>query len=245
MNETKIKKLCGVTAFKKGKAYFQADKVILHSFQQDSTVIKASVKAGDDFDVLVKAAPGGKVVATCTCPQVSFVQTYCQHIAAVLFAVEEKQQVEDQLAAKMLDLFGNRATLPTGKQLHFDKRQMFQMEFTCRPVYQTEGEYAFGIQLRVGSQTLYPVSHITKFLSAIERKEPFEYAPGLIYTPERFSFPKETDDVLQFLMKSQRVKSKAAIQDGLLLISASDWEQLLPLLKKAPAVRLMHGGEYL
>ena len=90
MNETKIKKLCGVTAFKKGKAYFQADKVNLHSFQKGSSVIEASVKAGDDFDVLVKAAPGGKIVATCTCPQVSFVQTYCQHIAAVLFAIEEK-----------------------------------------------------------------------------------------------------------------------------------------------------------
>ena len=77
----------------------------------------------------------------------------------------------------------------------------------------------------------------------MESREPFEYAQGLIYTPELFSFPRETDEVLQFLMKSQRVKSKAALQDGLLLISASDWEQLLPLLKKAPAVRFMQGGQ--
>lgn len=243
MNETKIKKLCGVTAFKKGKAYFHTDKVNLHSFQKGSSVIEASVKAGDDFDVLVKVAPGGKIVATCTCPQVSFVQTYCQHIAAVLLAIDEKQQVEDQLAAKMLSLFESRSATPTGKQLHFDNRQTFHMEFTCRPVYQTEGEYAFGIQLRIGSQTLHPVSHIAKFLSAMESREPFEYAQGLIYAPELFSFPRETDGVLQFLMKSQRVKSKAALQDGLLLISASDWEQILPLLEKAPAVRFMQGGQ--
>ena len=156
MNETKIKKLCGVTAFKKGKAYYQAEKVNLHSFQTGSSVIEASVKAGDDFDVLVKADPGGKIVATCTCPQIGFVQTYCQHIAAVLFAMEEKQQVEDHLAAKMLDLFENRSIHPTGKQLHFDKRQTLHVEFTCRPVYQRDGEYAFGIQIRVGFQALYP-----------------------------------------------------------------------------------------
>lgn len=60
MNESKIKKLCGITTtFKKGKAYFQADKVNLHSFQKGSSVIEASVKAGDDFDVLVKGTPNG------------------------------------------------------------------------------------------------------------------------------------------------------------------------------------------
>lgn len=243
MNETKIKKLCGVTAFKKGKAYFQADKVKLHSFPKDSSVIDASVKAGDNFDVMVKAAPGGKIVATCTCPQVSFVQTYCQHIAAVMIAIVEKQQVEDYLAAKMLDLFEGRTSRPTGKQLHFDKRKPFHVEFTCRPVYQSEGEYALGIQIRMGSHSLYSVSHITKFLSALETREPFEYIKGLMYVPELYSFPRETDEVLQFLMKSQRIKSKAALQDGIMLISASDWEQLLLLLKKAPAVKFIHGGQ--
>jgi hypothetical protein len=34
MNETKIKKLCGVTSFKKAKAYSQAEKVILRSFKK-------------------------------------------------------------------------------------------------------------------------------------------------------------------------------------------------------------------
>ncbi|GGA33875.1 DEAD/DEAH box helicase [Psychrobacillus lasiicapitis] len=243
MNETKIKKLCGVTAFKKGKAYFQAEKVNLHPAKKESTVINANVKVGDGFDVMVKAAPGGKIVANCTCPQISFVQTYCQHIAAVLLSIEEKQQAEDHLAAQMLELFENKSSAPTGKQLHFDKRQTLHVEFTYRPVYQTEGEYTFGIQLSIGSRKLHPVSHIAKFLSAMESREPFEYAPGLIYTPELFSFPRETDEVLQFLMKSQRIKSKAALQEGLLLISASDWEQLLPLLEKAPAVRVMHGGQ--
>ena len=50
MNETKIKQLCGITAYKKGKTYYQAGKVNLDSFQEDNPEIKASVKAGDDFN---------------------------------------------------------------------------------------------------------------------------------------------------------------------------------------------------
>lgn len=243
MNETKIKQLCGVTAFKRGKTYYLAGKVNLHSFQADDPVIKATVKAGDDFDVTVKTGQNGKIVATCTCPPIVFVHTYCQHIAAVLLAIEEKQQVENHLTTRMLDLFEKRSMQPSGKQLHFDNRKTLHVEFTCRPVFQSDGEYAIGVQMRAGTHALQPISQLAKFLDAVERREPFEYSRGLLYAPELYSFPRETDEVLQFLIKSQRVKSKVVLQDGLLLISASDWEQLLPLLTKAPAVRFMQDGE--
>ncbi|TQR18651.1 DEAD/DEAH box helicase [Psychrobacillus vulpis] len=239
MSETKIKKLCGVTASNKGKTYYQTGKVNLHSYQQDSLEIEASVKAGDDFDVTVKAGSDGKVTAVCTCPPIGFVNTYCQHIAAVLFAIEEKHQVEKHLAARMLDLFENRSLHPTGKQLHFDKRQTLHVEFACQSVFLGEGEYVFGIQMRAGTNALNEIACITKFLDGIGQREPFEYAPGLLYAPELYSFPRETDEVLQFLMKSQRVNIKDLSQEDLLLISASDWEQLLPLLAQAPLVRFM------
>ncbi|WP_391206593.1 SNF2 helicase associated domain-containing protein [Psychrobacillus sp. L4] len=242
MSETKIKQLCGVTAFKKGKAYYQAEKVNLHSYQASSAVIEASVKAGDDFDVTVQTGPNGKIVATCTCPPIGL-HTYCQHIAGVMLALQEKQQVEEHLVDRMMDLFGGETLPPTGKQLHFDNRQTLHVEFTCRPVFQGDGEYAIGIQMSAGSQSLQPISHIANFLHAIENREPLEYARGSLYAPELYSFPRETDVVLQFLIKSGRVKSKVALQEGLLLISASDWEQLLLLLTEAPAVRFMQDGE--
>lgn len=244
VNEKKIKQLCGITAFKKGKAYYQAEKVNLPSFQVDNSVIQASVEVGDNFDVTVKAGPNGKILATCTCPPIGFVDTYCQHIAAVLLAIEEKQRAENYLATRMLDLFKNQSFQPSGKQLHFDKRQTLHVEFTCRLVFQGEGEYAFGLQMRVGTQVLHSIPYVANFLDAIERREPFEFARGSIYMPELYSFSRETDEVLQFLIKSQRVKSKVVLQEGLLLLSASDWEQLLPLLTKAPAVRFKQSGKF-
>ncbi|WP_144510449.1 DEAD/DEAH box helicase [Bacillus sp. FJAT-22090] len=242
MNEKEIKKICGVTAFKKGKAYHQAGKVNLHSFQPGNSVIEANVKAGDDFHVIIKTNMDGKIDASCTCPPIEFIKTYCQHIAAVLLAIEEKQRIDEHLADRMLDLFENRSLHPTGKQLHFDERQTLYVEFICRPIFQGDGEYAFGIQMEIGLHSLKPILHIAKFLSAIERRENFEYARSMWYSPELFSFSRETDEVLQFLIKSQQVKSKVALQEGLLLISASDWEQLLPLLTKAPAVKFMQNG---
>lgn len=236
MNEAKIKKLCGVTAFKKGKSYYQAGKVDLHSFKPEDSILKATVHAVDDVEVMVVADSDGKVGGTCTCPPIGFVKTYCQHIAAVLFVVEEKE-TEERLATRMLDLFENQAVHPTAKQLHFDERQTLHMEFICGPVLLETGGYGFGIRMNVGPNTLHSISNVKDFLYSIEKKEPFEYSSGQYYVQEIYSFPKETDAVLQLLLKGQHEQT---VQADTLLISASDWDQLLPLLTKAPLVRFEH-----
>ena len=109
---------------------------------------------------------------------------------------------------RMLDLFENRSVHPTGKQLHFDERQTLHVEFTCRPFFLGDGEYVFGIQIRVGPNELHSIPNIKGFLTTIGQQEPFEYAPGLNYAQELYSFPRETDEVLQLLMKSQRVTNE-------------------------------------
>ena len=239
MNETKIKKLCGVTALKKGKSYYQSGKVHLHSYQPDDSVIKATVNAAEDVEVMIVADSEGKVGGTCTCPPIGFVKTYCQHIAAVLFVVEEKE-TEERLASRMLDLFQNKSIHPTAKQLHFDKRKTLHIEFICRPIPLKEnGDYGIGIQLKVGPNTLYSISNIKDFLRNIEKKEPFEYATEQYYTQEVYSFPKDSDAVLQLLLKGQH---EQILQADTLLISASDWDQLVPMLTRAPLVRFIQEG---
>ncbi|NME06355.1 DEAD/DEAH box helicase [Psychrobacillus sp. BL-248-WT-3] len=244
INEKKIKELCGITAFKKGKAYFLADKVHLHPSPKDEKVMKATVKAGENFIVTIKADSVGEIVATCTCPPVGFVSTYCQHIAAALISLDEKQRMDGYLAERMLNLFEKKTSPPTGKQLHFDERKILEMEFTCCTVPLEGGAYGFGIQLTVGPEPFQEIKQVAKFLYEMERRRPFEYSPGYFYAPEVFSFTRETDDVLQILMKSQRVNSKALIQDDILLMSATDWDRLLPLLIKAPRVKFLHDDFY-
>src|SRR5690606_26677611 len=64
------------------------------------------------------------------------------------------------------------------------------------------------------------------------------------YLPGRHSFTKETDNVLQFLIKSRRLKSRIVLQEEMLLVSALDWEQLLPLLSAAPKVGFLQDGHF-
>ncbi|MGE7625413.1 SNF2 helicase associated domain-containing protein [Viridibacillus sp. NPDC096237] len=238
-NETNIKNLCGEVAFKKGKSYYQTGKVNVHSFQQGDSIIEACVKAGADFDVTVEVDSDGEIAAKCSCPPIGFVKTYCQHIAAVLLAIEETQQIENALANRMLGLFEKKTKQPSAHRLHFDNRQSLNVEFTCLPVLLNNEEYIFGIQLRVGINALHDITNVSQFLKRLELREPFEYSPGLIYVPEHHSFPRESDDILQFLIRSQRVKSNMDLHDEMILISATDWEQLIPLLTKASAVRFM------
>lgn len=243
LTDTKIKKLCGMTAYKTGKSYYRAGKVEFVPSDASETQTEAVVKTGENFHVTVKHEASGDISAQCSCPPVGFVPTYCQHIAAVLIAIEDRQ-TGNPLASRMLGLFDDGSMPPSAKQLHFDRRQLLHVEFTCRPVFLRGGEYGFGIQLRAGFTALENILDIPQFLAAVELREPVEYAPGFTYLPDRHSFTKETDNVLQFLVKSRRLKSKIVLQEEMLLVSALDWEQLLPLLSAAPKVGFLQDGQF-
>ena len=243
LTELMIKEVCGMAAYKKGKVYYQANKVRLHANSIDDATIKATVKAGEDFSVSIRQVEHNKLVAECSCPPVGFVKTYCQHIAAVLLAAKDAQAAQSPLAEQVLSLFGNHQGRPTGKQLHFDTRQTMAVEFTCFPFLLNDLEYGIGLRLQAGIGELQPVSNMMSFLKKIERKEPAKINDGSIYNPEMHNFNRETDAVLQFLIKSSRIPSVQNDWNDRLLISVSVWLQLLPLLQQAPHVKVEQGGK--
>ncbi|HSP21504.1 MAG TPA: DEAD/DEAH box helicase [Planococcus sp. (in: firmicutes)] len=238
INDRLIKKLCGDAAYKKGKAYFLAGKVEL--MPQTEERAEARVYIGEVFTVTVKPAADGSLEASCSCPPVGFVKTYCQHIAAVLLALEERQKAEQPLADRMLGLFDNQPKRPSGKQLHFDGRQTINVEITCVPVSLGDAGNGFGIRLAAGQVGLQEIAEPWTFLQYVGQREIGEFAPGSIYNPERHNFIRETDAVLRFLVKSQPLGP--VTEEETLLISAAAWELLLPLLEAAPAVKFMQDG---
>ena len=238
INEAKIKEACGVTAYKKGKSYFQAGKVILRSISNEHSIVQATVLAGEEFDVKVQDGPKGQIVATCSCPPVGFVKTYCQHVAAVLFAIEDYQQMDDFLATRMMNLFDNKTKHPTGRHSHFERRKPLDLEFTCHPIEEEEG-YIIEMELGIGTHLFYPIENIEYFFHSLQTDEPYKFGPGFTYSPEVYSFPKETDEVLQLLLKCWRGN-----QENMILITPSDWEHLLPLLAKAPFVQFNQNGHF-
>ncbi|MDN7245406.1 DEAD/DEAH box helicase [Planococcus shenhongbingii] len=240
LDKTKIKKLCGDAAYKKGKSYFLSGKVELEPRQKKSPSITGTVKAGSLFQVTVQSDFDEQIEATCSCPPVGFIKTYCQHIAAVLLAIEEQQRAKNPMADRMLGLFGNQPVQPSGKQLHFDKRQTLHVEFLCSPIDLGAAGFVIGVRLNVGDNSLERIEEPLEFLRKVGMRQPFEYCTGRIYNPERHNFSRETDAVLRLLTKMQPIKADLA--KGALLISAAEWEMLLPLLEAAPAVAFEQNG---
>ncbi|TWT06316.1 helicase SNF [Planococcus sp. CPCC 101016] len=241
LNETKIKKLCGQAAYKKGRTFLQAGKIQLMPDPADDRLIKGSITGRNEFHVSVKQEQSGEVLASCSCPPVGFVTTYCHHIAGVLLAIDDMQQRENP-AAKMLDLFARQTAGTKGRPRYFDKRQSFQVEFSFLPVLLDKAGYVFGLRIAGGTEELKPISDIVEFLNAVKREEPYSESPGVHYSPQDHRLQDETEKVLDYLSKTLVSADGSEQEAGLLVIAASDWERLLPLVQVAPKVKLVGTG---
>lgn len=241
LNEAKIKKLCGLAAYKKGANLNMAGKITIQKDSADDLSITAKVHGRNEFQVHVKQGEAGEILASCTCPPVGFVTTYCHHIAGTLLAIDEMQQRENPMAA-MLDLFGQK-TKPRGNRRYFENRQLVHVEFTCIPMRIEDGGFAIGLKLNAGTEKLSQIESVREFLTSIEQGEPYKNSAGFSYQPELCSFDGKTEAVLQFLIKSQRIQDNSAISKDVRLVSPSDWDRLVPLLQHAPKVRVVQGGK--
>ena len=92
LSEAMIRKLCGNTSYKKGKAYYETGKVNIQNYRIDSSIIEADVLGRDGFHVAVTHDGNGDIHAECTCPTLASVNNYCQHIAAVLLCMKDIQK---------------------------------------------------------------------------------------------------------------------------------------------------------
>lgn len=241
LNETKIKKLCGQTAYKKGRAFIQAGKIRLMPDPDDDRQIKGIVTGRNEFHINVRQEEDGEILASCSCPPVGFVKTYCHHIAGVLLAIDDMQQRENP-TMKMLDLFARKTAGTKGRRQYFDKRQTLQVEFSILPVLLDGTGYVFGLRLAAGTGKLEPAGNIGDFLEAVRTEESYSESSGFSYSPQNHRLEEETEKVLDYLAKTWITGAGRAEDADLLVLAASDWERLLPLLQAVPYVKLVGAG---
>lgn len=241
LNEPQIKKLCGQVAYKKGRAFLQAGKIRLTPDPHEDRLIKGVVIGRNEFHVSVKQESDGEILASCSCPPVGFVKTYCHHIAGVLLAIDDMQQRENP-TAKMMDLFAHQRAGTKGRRQYFDKRQMLQVEFSFLPVLVDGMGYMFGLRLAVGTGGLEPIGNIGDFLDALRTEEPYTESLGFHYSPQDHRLQEETETILTYLAKTRSTGTGKRGEADLVVLAASDWERLLPLLQAAPNVKLVGVG---
>ncbi|MEY9868865.1 SNF2 family DNA or RNA helicase [Peribacillus sp. B2I2] len=259
LNQKIIKDMCGAVSFKRGEAFHRANKVTFESYRPDGC--EATVKGKEDFHVKIEVDAVGGFQTKCSCPTLASFQRDCQHIAAVLLSVYDHQRdgtinvprsdasANDKLSEGLLTLFNNQPVRKSGHQRHFEKRKMIDAEFTCKPVRIGTDQYMLGMEMKIGS---FNVANVREFLKRVKEGKPAQVSLAFIYDPELHCFQNEMDSVLQELItvvSDERVyvdalvdKSEYTLDKHLLLLPPSSFQRLVPILERAPLVKLSHGS---
>ncbi|WP_338786985.1 SNF2 helicase associated domain-containing protein [Metabacillus sp. FJAT-53654] len=263
LNHKIIIEKCGSAAFKRGDAFYRANKITFEYFSHEGC--EATVSGTEDFYVTVDQEKGGDFHTKCSCPKLASFQKDCQHVAAVLLSIYEHQcngtipisrnnnQSEStknsSLSNDLLSLFNEQPLRASGHQRHFENRQVLDTELLCKLVTLGKGRHMFGIEMKIGPIN---VQNIRGFLEHVKTGRPFLLSKLFTYNPNLHCFQKETDEVIKQLIQiiyDEKMYLAALPETAdyvshnhLLVIPPSSWDKLFPLLEKAPSAKLENDG---
>ncbi|SHF94799.1 DEAD/DEAH box helicase [Ornithinibacillus halophilus] len=248
LSQIAIKERCGAVSFKRGDAFYRNGKVSFEEISTDS--VQAIVQGVEDFHINIEKNRKG-FSATCSCPSLSSFSKDCQHIAAVLIALQEEQIVEPasietsdgELSSDLLTLFDSSPIPSSGPQMHFENRSVMQVKFFCKVITIDHDNFMFAIELMVNSKR---IEDVRGFLEDVK-----EGRNHLDYDPKRHFFDEKSDAVIRQLihvMEDEKVyyrampsKAKYQSNKATLPIPSSAWKQIEPLLLHASHVILQYG----
>lgn len=244
--------MCGTVSFKRGDYFYRSNKVVFEEYSDNRC--RATVIGEEKFHVTVETGMSGGIHAACTCPKLASFDKDCQHIAAVLIAINENQRLgttpdipKSELTKGLLTLFNNQPVRSSGHQLHFEKRTVLDVEFICRPVPAGNRRFIFGMEMNIIGAA--EVENIRAFLEKVMESQPAVLSDLFTYDSNQQCFSNTDDAVIQQLIQVIRdekvygASPLGKVNDQMLLIPSASWERLLPLLLKAPNVKLKHDGQ--
>lgn len=240
---------CGNVSFKRGEDFYRSKKVTIEHYEPD--YCEGVVKGMEAFHVTVKTEKDGKLQTTCTCPKLASFSKDCQHIAAVLIAISERQKqgtdgIQQHLTEGLRTLFTNRPIRSSGVQRHFEDREVLEVAFTLKTMTMGPKRTMFGIELNVGS---IQIGQIRDFLKHVKEGLSYRLSDSLLYDQRYHCFEREVDAVFQRLIhivydeKLYVDHVPENFNKEMLLIPPSIWDRLLPLLMVTPFLKLEYDGQ--
>ncbi|MRG86736.1 DEAD/DEAH box helicase [Salinibacillus xinjiangensis] len=258
LNKKVIQDRCGAVSYKKGDAFYRNGKVTIEEIT--TVFVQATVKGSEDFHVQIEKNNKG-YISTCSCPSLSSYQKDCQHIAATFIAWQHYQVEKDryekadnhtpseELSEGLLGLFQQPSTMKSGQQIHFENRRVLAVTFICKVVMVENGKAMLGIELQLAKQQTVS---IREFLKHLREGNRHVIGSTCVYDPVEHCFDEGTDAILQQLIlimldesmyKRALPSYKSSKNKQILLIPASAWKRLEPLLVCAPQAHLHWEGK--
>ncbi|WP_432362596.1 SNF2 helicase associated domain-containing protein [Sporosarcina sp. UB5] len=237
LTKNKIIDLCGSVSFKRGEAFNRTQKVTFT--QYSDTYCEAVVAGKEDFHVIIDLLDV-ELRTECSCPVLSFYKYKCQHVAAVLIAMmDRRREDEPDLTEGLLSLF-NEKPRASGHQLHFENREVLELQFTLKPV-------AIGKQQMIGIELAVAGAHvenIRQFLNDVNEGRASTITSTFTFDSQFHCFKRESDAVLQQLISIHNEDVHRSVSLDTLLIPPSSWEKLLLFLNEAPDVVMECGTSF-
>lgn len=242
-----IQDLCGTVSFKKGEAFYRANKVNFNQNHPD--YCEAIVTGTEDFYVIIEKDRNDGFHTKCSCPSLASYQKDCQHIAAVLLAIFEQQQRKSSIhqpntipTEGLMSMFHQQPIRMSGHQLHFENRQVLNVLFICKLFDNGNGQYLVGIEMKIGETD---VLNIRDFLLQVGNGHSCKITITFTYNPNFHCFLTKSDEVIKELIQitqDEKMYIDTVSNQQILLIPPSSWNKLLPMLVKAPLARLEYDG---
>lgn len=256
LSEKQIKNLCGTVSFKKGQTFYQTGKV--NFLQYTDRYGEAVVKSTEQFVVRVEKDGAGQFKTSCSCPSLDDFSKSCQHVAAVLIAIFNRNKNNGQslqadensenpiLEDSFLSIFKQQTGQPTSQQRHFEKREIMDVKFVLTPVQLTGQDPLLMIQLQINGEQILS---IREFLTHVKNKKPYRISQNITYNFEQFCFVEQHDAILQFLIKIMEDDALYNDMPGqnqeqhLLIIPPSSWNVLASLIYSTKNISLIYQNE--
>lgn len=253
LNQHIIKEMCGTISFKRGEAFFRANKI--NFLLNGPTHYEAVVKGKEEFYVDIIVEENAKIQTTCSCPTLSSFDKDCQHIAAVLIAILDRsrdsqgllsQSRNSGMANDLMQIFTRQPIRSSRELRHFENRQLLELGVVCRPIQSYEKNVVPGIELKLGS---FPVQNIRDFLKAVQERIAYIISLSFTYNPEHHCFSQGQDSIIQQLIQivhdDEMYMESLPESTSILPVPPSAWSELLPLLVSSGNAKLrLHDEEF-
>ncbi|OIU71993.1 DEAD/DEAH box helicase [Rossellomorea aquimaris] len=249
LNPKIIQDMCGTVSYKSGEAYVRSNKVTIEDHGADHC--KALVRGAETFEVNIIKDEGGHLITECSCPKLASYNLSCQHTAAVLIAIQGAGDTSaEDLSEDFLHLFNmQKKSPPRIEQLHFETREVLNIDFVLRPVSMRGGQNLIGVEIAVNG---HPVGYIRGFLKALKEGRPFKINNSFTYSTHNHCLRRETEAVVSGLINildDERIytdkltEAEESVKETLIL-PPSSWEDIIPELEKVSVAVELQGKEY-
>ncbi|MEH7350224.1 DEAD/DEAH box helicase [Gottfriedia acidiceleris] len=255
INQKIIKERCGTVSFKRGDSFYRANKVKIEKYNNDTCT--ATVIGNEDFTVHVIKEENDDFYCKCTCPKLASIKTDCQHIAAVLISIFERQKKEENHTERdvlienkelnrsngILELFHDQTFRKSEQLRHFDNRQLIDFEFICEVVKMSEGYKILGIAMAFGKKK---VENLRNFFRNVKEGKPSEISADLIFDPNLHCVHNEVNRIWELLIKllddEKMFNDPLAKKNEYIFISPTIWSQFINLLTVTENVTIIENG---